>query len=420
MCVYAWQLVTQVHDSVSLNEVDCMRNKKKQVLILTSTFPRWEGDTDPPFVFDLCKRIKNRYSIHLLTPQSQGTEARQIFHGIDVKRFRYFFKKWQTLAYEGGILNRLKQNPFRYLLVPFFFLGELIATMRLLSSNRFSLINAHWLIPQGLVAVIAKSLLKSTVPVVCTVHGSDIFALKGFFLTAIKRFILLRSSEIIVVSRAMEEKVLSFGIRASRVHVISMGVDLKTEFKPPEGPRRKRSLLFVGKLDENKGLLYLIKAFAIVLRKYPDSTLTVVGHGPQKNYYQELVSTMNLNGKVEFSGAVQNRKLPEIYRSSEVVVFPSVAMEGFGLVMVEALGCECAVIASDLPATHEIIIEGKTGLIVEQKNVEQIAQKILFLFDNPDIQRSLGKSGRRYVLERYDWSVTEKKYCDLFDGLTCS
>src|SRR3989339_912533 len=125
-----------------------MLSKKKNILILTSTFPRWEGDTDPPFVYELCKRLRINYLVHVLCPHAQGTKLKEVFNGIAVERFRYFFKRSQTLAYEGGILNRLKSNSWRYAIVPFFIIGELVATVRLLSNMKIDLINAHWLIPQ--------------------------------------------------------------------------------------------------------------------------------------------------------------------------------------------------------------------------------------------------------------------------------
>jgi glycosyltransferase involved in cell wall biosynthesis len=181
-------------------------------------------------------------------------------------------------------------------------------------------------------------------------------------------------------------------------------------------------LLFVGRFVEKKGLRHLIEALPLVFQKHTEVKLTVVGHGPEEDAVKRLVSALNLEEKINFLGAVENSKLPGIYQSAEVVVFPSVVdikgdMEGFGLVMVEALGCECSVIASDLPAIHDIIIDDKTGIIVKQKNVQQIAQEIIYLLDNPDMQRSLGKEGRKYVLERYDWEITKRKYCDLFEEL---
>ena len=92
-------------------------------------------------------------------------------------------------------------------------------------------------------------------------------------------------------------------------------------------------------------------------------------------------------------------------------------MEGFGLVMVEAMGCGCAVVASNLPAVADIIIDNETGLLVEQKNPSDIVNKVSFMFDNSEILNRLSLQGRRYVEDRFDWSATEKKYSDLFNSI---
>jgi glycosyltransferase involved in cell wall biosynthesis len=220
----------------------------------------------------------------------------------------------------------------------------------------------------------------------------------------------------------MRQRVVSLGADREKVHVIPMGVDLKNTFIPPGTARREKSLLFVGRFVEKKGLRYLIEALSLVLLKHPQAHLSIVGHGPEETDLKQLLSSLHLNEKVNFLGGIENSSLPSIYQSAEIVIFPSIIdakgdMEGFGLVIVEALGCECAVIASDLPAIHDIIIDNKTGLIVEQKNVQQIAHKIIYLLDHPDIKHSLGKEGRRYVLDRYDYEITARKYCDLFKEL---
>jgi glycosyltransferase involved in cell wall biosynthesis len=104
-------------------------------------------------------------------------------------------------------------------------------------------------------------------------------------------------------------------------------------------------------------------------------------------------------------------------------VFPSVVSkdgdrEGFGLVLVEALGCECATVVTDLPAMRDIIIEGKTGLVVPQKSIQQLAEKVVCLLDDPKLGRSLGKEGRRYVENRYDWNYITIKYAALIESIT--
>jgi glycosyltransferase involved in cell wall biosynthesis len=101
------------------------------------------------------------------------------------------------------------------------------------------------------------------------------------------------------------------------------------------------------------------------------------------------------------------------------MVFPSGDREGFGLVLVEALGCECAVVATDIPGARDIIIDGKTGFVVPQGNVKQLADKVISLLDNPEVGRSVGKEGRLFVVERYDWNIIAERYSALIESITC-
>jgi hypothetical protein len=75
---------------------------RKRLLVLTSTFPRWKDDTDPPFVYELCLRLKKHYDIHVLAPHYPGTATEEQPAGLQVTRFRYFFEPWERLAYQGG------------------------------------------------------------------------------------------------------------------------------------------------------------------------------------------------------------------------------------------------------------------------------------------------------------------------------
>ncbi|MCP4625695.1 MAG: glycosyltransferase family 4 protein [bacterium] len=396
---------------------------KNNVLLLASTFPRRENDTDPKFIFDLCRGLKNNYNIHVLCPHAPGTPTQEQFHGIHVTRFRYFFTQLQTLAYDGGILNRLRQRRWRYMLVPFFLLAELLATISLLRQHRFTVINAHWMIPQGLIAVLAKKILRLSVPVVCTLHGGDIFALQGAFLNNIKRFVLLRSDTVIVVSQAMRQAVIALGVPASKIRIIPMGVDLKKSFVPCATARKAKHLLFVGRFVEKKGLVYLLDALPLILAHHPDAHLTIVGHGPLEAALRQQVTSLGLDTNVTFHGAVVNTQLPQLYQAADIVIFPSIIdsrgdMEGFGLVMVEALGCACAVIATDLPAIHDIIKHKQTGVMIKQKDAQALAQAANELLDNPARCRALGSQGRQHVAERWDWEMTARKYEDICKALT--
>jgi len=396
--------------------------ERKRLLILTSTFPRWENDEDPPFVFELCNRLKTDYSIHVLAPHFPGAKIEANFAGIHVKRFRYFFNFLEKLAYHGGILAKLNKNPFLYGLLPFFVVGELLALIRLLQRYRFHLIHAHWLIPQALVAILACSLTGFKIPLLFTSHGGDLFGLQGIIMNRIKRWVILKSDALTVVSRSMIEEVKTLGADHKKIHVIPMGADLKKRFVPAESRSNNDSILFVGRLVEKKGLHYLIHAMPLILKRHSQVHLLIAGDGPEKVAIKRACEKLRISNHIRFFGAVKNELLPALYQASDVVVFPSVIAEdgdreGFGLVLVEALGCECATVVTDLPAMQDIIVDGKTGLVVPQKNVEKLAEKVIWLLEDPNLRQSLGKDGRRYVLKHYDWDHIATKYVALIESI---
>ena len=398
--------------------------EKKRLLILTSTFPRWQDDEDPPFVFELCDRLKAEYDIHVLAPHFPGASKKEDFNGIHVKRFRYFFDPLERLAYHGGILAKLKKNPFQYGLLPFFFMGELFALIKLLRHHRFHLIHAHWLIPQGLVAVLACYLTGSKIPLLFTSHGGDLFGLQGIIMNRIKRWVILKSHALTVVSRNMIEAVERLGATHKKIYVIPMGVDLKTRFVPAETTRINDNLLFVGRLVEKKGLHYLIHAMPLILKRHPQATLLIAGDGPEKINLERASVKLGIKAHVRFLGAVKNDRLPMLYQTSGVLVFPSVIAddgdrEGFGLVLVEALGCECAAVVTDLPAMQDIIEDGKTGLVVPQKNIRKLAEKVILLLEDQKLRESLGREGRRHVLRNFDWMIIAEKYRKLIETIAC-
>jgi len=401
-----------------------MKENKPNLLVLTSTFPRWEGDKEPPFVFELSKRLTTHFNVHLLTPHAPNAQLKENIANLEITRFKYFFTRFQTLAYNGGILANLKRNPWLYLLVPLFILGECIALYNLLKKNHFSAIHAHWIIPQGLVAILVTRLMKKRIPILCTSHGGDLYGLNNKFLKKLKIYVLNQSDKITVVSQAMKQEVLNLGISENKIEVISMGVDLQNTFIPnPQIQRISKSILFVGRLVEKKGIFYLLEAFEKIVKKYPESILSIVGSGTDENQLKQQTKNLKIDHKVRFLGAVENSQLPALYQQHEIVVFPSIIgkdgdREGFGLVLVEALGCECAIIATDLPAMKDILTDQQNALIVSQKSIEELANKLEQLLEDAPLREKLGKNGRAFVLQHYDWEIITKRYSDFLSKLS--
>ncbi len=393
-----------------------------KILVLTSTYSRWEGDTEPRFVDNLSRYLAHDHEVHVLAPHAPGAKRSEVLEGIPVHRFRYAPDSLESLAYGGGILPNLREQPLRFLLVPLFLLAQTFAILRLARTHQFDIVHAHWIIPQGFSAALARFAGLSA-PVVLTSHGGDLFALKGRLLSGLKRWITGRCEGLSVVSSAMRDRAADLGLmQRERIHTIPMGVDTAGVFEPPDDTTARAGILFVGRLVDKKGIEYLLEAMPRVLEEEPSARLTIVGDGPLASELDRRASTLNVAGAIEFAGSVANHEVPGYLKSAAVTVFPSIVtdsgdQEGTPVAVMEALACGCAAVVSDYPGARDIIIDGRTGLLVPQKSPEALADALLKLYSDPTLCQALGTGGRQHVQSHYDWRVISSKFLDLFNNV---
>lgn len=395
----------------------------QSILILTSTYPRWHKDTEPAFVHFLNRQLADKYRVIVLAPHYPGASRREIMDGILVYRFRYFLPFGEHLAYTGGIITNLKNNRFKLLLVPFFLLAQLVGLVKLSRRHRVRLIHAHWAIPQCLLAVMSRKLglVPGNTGILCTSHGGDLFALQGGILQRLKRLAFRLSDHITVVSRAMKDRLQDLGCSTENVTVQSMGVDVTGTFVTDNTIEKTRDLVFVGRLVEKKGVSILIEALGQLADDYPSIKLTIVGDGPDRPVLEQQVSNLGLGRQVEFTGARPNDQVPRFYQSAKIAVVPSVVaadgdQEGLGLVAVEAMGCGCATIASDLPALRDVVSHDETGLVFRAADAGDLAAKLRRLLPDPDLQARLAINGRRFVVDKFDWNVVGSHYRSIIEA----
>lgn len=391
-----------------------------KLLVLTSTLPRWRGDPEPPFVEHLSRELARAFDVFVLAPHSPGAARRETLKNNEqtlvVHRYRYFLPALESLANEGGIMARIRQNPLRLLLVPFFLVAQFYAVARLHREHRFDAIHAHWVIPQGLVAAVFRLISRQAPPILMTSHGSDLYALRGSVMVRLKRWIMSKASKITVVSAAMRDYCVDAGYDTTKIIVAPMGVDLQSTFTPGVESGEREGLIFVGNLVEIKGLIFLIEAMATLVVRYPNLRLTVVGDGPDRQTLLALVERLQLRNNVYFLGSVPNTQLPDLLRAASVAVMPSLR-EGLGLVAIEAMGCGCAVVASDLPAIRDSVLPGKTGLLARPGDAEDLAEAIDQLLANEELRSALADNGRRHAIENFDWQTVGDHYVSLLAGI---
>jgi len=222
----------------------------------------------------------------------------------------------------------------------------------------------------------------------------------------------------------MQEVLVREGINPGKVSVLSMGVDLKEAFTPqPEVYRSPERLIFVGRLVEKKGLAYLLEAYARLKAEFPRLELQIVGDGPERNALHALATALGFDPAAMFVGSRSPDQLPRLYSSAAIAVVPSVVdrlgdQEGLGLVTIEAMGCGCAVVASDLPAIRDVVTHAHNGLLARAADSDALATQLRMLLTDPALRAKLARQARLDVCERFDWTSISARYATLYAALT--
>lgn len=202
--------------------------------------------------------------------------------------------------------------------------------------------------------------------------------------------------------------------------IIPNGIDA-TEFnpgvpklkEPPYDKEDKIKILFVGRIEKRKGLIYLLRAYKILEKKFTNLTLTVVGEGELKNDCKRFARKNNLK-EVYFKGEVESSKLPSYYASSDIFCSPAIFGESFGLVLLEAMASGLSFVAFGNQGYKELL-KGKKGerFLAEPKDYRGLAQKLEILIKNPELRKEMGEWGR-IEAQNYSWQKVAGQILDFY------
>jgi glycosyltransferase involved in cell wall biosynthesis/ubiquinone/menaquinone biosynthesis C-methylase UbiE len=409
----------------------------KKILTLTSSFPRHVGDISGNFVYKLANELKERgFEIIFLTPHYPDTKLKEDVDGLKVYRFPYFYPfKYQKLHREDGIVYYLKNSHLAKMQVILLFLSELFYAIKIIRKEKIDIIHSHWLLPQGLVGSICRKIFG--IPHITTIHSSEITLIKKIpFGRRIMEFVVNNTDKIVSVSSHRASEVLNFispkisKTAKEKIDIIPMGVDLseirneinKDELKAKYGINSKFVVLFVGRLVEVNGCEYLIKSFKSVVNKISDVQLIIAGSGSLEFKLKKMVTDQNMEEYIRFDGPVEHTKICDYYSLSDILVFPSIVdssgfEEGLPVVLLEALVAGKPVVATKTKGVMEVIKDEWNGVLVEQKNSEQIAEKVLELFNDEKLRIEISKNALE-TAKKYDWDVIAERYSKILTGCT--
>ncbi len=379
------------------------------VLIITTNFPRWEGDPHSPWLVELLGRLQERgLAFEILAPAFEGL-GNQVINGMTVHRFRYAPARWETLTHEEGAPNKIRVNPLYLLLLPLYLLAGMVAAWRVGRSGKYDIIHVHWPMPQGLFGLIAR--WAGGGRLVATYYGADLVMAQRFsFVQPFLRAFTNRCADVAAISSYTAREVKRVSGRTPRV--IPYGIHLPPEQDWPTEPGR---ILTVGRLVARKGHVYLIEA----MTHLPNAHLIIVGAGHEQPALEATVERLQLADRVTFTGRVTDEELEAYYQSCQVFVLPAIVDESgdtemLGMVSLEAMRYCKPVIASNVGGIPDIISDGQTGILVEQKDTIALADAIERVLSDSMLAHNLGHDGYRYAKEHFSWASVEAETLGMY------
>jgi colanic acid/amylovoran biosynthesis glycosyltransferase len=380
-----------------------------KLLVLASTYPARTGDGTPQFVRDLATVEALSYTTTVLVPSVLGGASREVDGALHVHRFRYFPRRWEDLA-DGAILENLRSRRWRWAQIIPLFVAEVLAIRREVRAIRPDVIHVHWLVPQGLAALIAAP----TVPKLVTSHGGDVYGLTDRVSRRLFKAVLKNANAVTTMNTDMCDRLVELGASPATTLVLSMGADVATIRPLAEAAeRRSGQILFVGRLVEKKGVSVLLKALRLLDESGYD--LRIIGDGPLRSQ----LATESSGLSVTFLGVLGREALAAEFGAASIAVFPSVAaasgdQDGLPVALLEAMSTGCAVIASDLPGLRDAVVDGQSGLLTSPGSAHELAAALTRVLRDPQLCDQLGRAAATRA-DSFSVDVIGDRYVALLD-----
>jgi glycosyltransferase involved in cell wall biosynthesis len=377
-----------------------------RVLFLTHNYPRTTGDASGSFILRLAQALRAEdVEVRVVAPASPGVPDHDSADGIPVDRFHYAPKKYETLAYGGNMATQVQESWGARVKLLGFLGSEFTCAVRARRSFDPDVLHAHWWFPNGLVGTWTARMADR--PLVTTLHGTDVrlartvaFSRPGF------RHVMQHSAAVTAVSQFLADEAREI-VAGPTPTVAPMPV--ATNLFSPGGNRQPNRILFIGRLNAQKGIEMLLRALSLTQFVV---NLDIIGDGDTKRL-RELADELGVTERVRWIGALPQHKLTDYYRSATALVVPSVN-EGLGLVAVEAQLCETPVIAFDSGGLSDVVQHDRTGILVGDISAGALAAGIDSLLARPDRGASMGAAGRLHALATFAPESVARRYADLY------
>jgi len=328
--------------------------------------------------------------------------------GIDVTvvTFKDHYSEKNAKEINTEVLPKLLPGKLSYIM-------SVIALKKILKTYKPDILHAHYASSYGFIGALTQYH-----PFFVSVWGTDVyqFPQKNTVNRKILEYTLRQANVVCSTSKVMGEETKKYTDKP--IEITPFGVDL-TKFKPLD-TRAVEDTLTIGTvkaLSDNYGIGDLIHAFSQVHSTYTNTRLLIVGEGPQRAEYEDLVQRLNLKDVVTFTGKVPNDEVPNYINQIDIFAVPSTERESFGVAVVEAMACGVPVVVSDVGGLPEVVKDGETGIIVPKRNPSKLAEAFVSLIKDDSKRAEMGTNGIQHVEENYNWTDNANGMISLYNQI---
>ncbi len=253
-------------------------------------------------------------------------------------------------------------------------------------------------------------------------RACDIWKTSFHFL--VDRLLLLETDRVVCVSEGVKKFCMEkYGLTEEKASVIYNGIEITPPSPAGDSlvsglniPEKAKLILTAGRLAPQKGIKYLIRAMPGVLEKFPGVFLLVAGSGEELSSLEREAHSLGIWGRIKFLGF--RKDIRRFMRASEIFVLPSL-FEGLPNVALEAMIEERPVIATDIPGTNEVVINGETGILVPPADSSALCSAVVQLLSDRKKSLEMGLAGRTRAEKYFDIKNTARSYEKVYEEMSC-
>lgn len=403
-----------------------------RIAVLTSSYPRFLGDGAAPFVQSICEQLAQLgHQVHVVAPYDPAVRFSDQ-SVVQVRRFRYIVPaRWHMMGHARALDADTRLQPLAFLLLPLFLVFGALELARVTQRQGSDLIYAHWVLPNGPIAVTVAWWRR--IPVLISLHGSDIFiARRNRIFGAVARWVFRHTRAVTACSPELQSAALALGAPRD-IRLLAWGADPQV-FRPVEDVPACRArwgwppdtlvILAAGRLVPKKGFDVLIRALSPVVARYPQTRLVIAGDGTEKGRLIEEAARQHIPNHVIFLGRVAWDRMPDLLASADLFVLPSRRddkgnMDGLPTVLLEAMSTGLPVIASRIGGVELVVRDDENGILVSPGQQTELTEALLALVGDETRRRTIGRVARRAVEMQFNWERVARQIEEIMQSAVC-